>query len=149
MATGNTGMLRVRLFRQAMIALCVAGMLWLVLPMLPLPRTRGVGHVSAANCNGWANNPYSIGAWAYGTGGLSCNGTQPFSFQVCLRKRRDYLPDVDTTCTGTINTYTSRSQTAAQCGAHNNYRTRTYYWPTGSSLGATAESSWVYLNANC
>ena len=91
MVTDNARMLSVRLLRQAMAALCVAGALFFALPSMSFPRTNGVGHASAANCNGWANNPYSIGAWAYGKGGLSCNGSQLFSFQACLRKQRDYF----------------------------------------------------------
>ena len=116
-------------------------------PQMPL----GDGVAEAASgCSPWANAPYYSGSWAYGTGGMSCDGAYQYGLQVCLRKQRDFQPDEDTSCTSPIYSYTRASNTVSQCGANGNYRTRAYTWYSTSGAGAGwTESGWAWMSAGC
>jgi hypothetical protein len=123
--------------------------LLLLTPALEPGGSFGARNALASGCGAYAQTPYYSGAYAYGYGSISCDGSTNFQIYVCLRKQHSFQPDEDTTCVSRSGIYYSYSMTAAQCGAHNNYRTKTEWAPLWYAGGGYSQSSWAYMNANC
>ena len=133
---------------STIIALIVA----VSLPAVPdfVPQVSSTTHAQAAYCGVWANSPYQ-GYGATGVGGASCGGAYYMDQQTCLRKQRSYQPDDDTSCSSiTWGFLYNASNSAWQCDASNNYRTRSYtYYNSTGNLDNIGESPWTYLSASC